>query len=86
MDGCWAGRGGSAGAVVRLPGIVEHVAGSDDWYTPPHIFAALGLQFDCDRTLLVKERSTNARFGSVLFAFGFKAATAVRASRLGWTA
>jgi len=37
---------------MRLPGITEPIAdasaGSDDWYTPPHIFDALKLRFDCD--------------------------------------
>ena len=35
---------------MRLPGIVETTRPirSDDWFTPPHILIALGLQFDCD--------------------------------------
>lgn len=33
----------------RLDGIVEPVPiGADDWYTPPLVFDALGLRFDCD--------------------------------------
>jgi len=35
---------------VRLPGILPAVESldSDDWYTPPYIFEALGLTFDLD--------------------------------------
>lgn len=35
---------------MRLPGILTEaeVLDSDDWYTPPYIFDALGLEFDLD--------------------------------------
>ena len=33
---------------MRLPGITVEGVDSDDWYTPPYIFEALGLTFELD--------------------------------------
>ena len=33
---------------MRLPGISVPGVDSDDWYTPPYIFQALGVEFDID--------------------------------------
>ena len=42
---------GTVAARIRTFAMAEHEpskGGSDDWYTPPEIFAALGLMFDLD--------------------------------------